>query len=183
MFFSIRIRNKYYCRNIGCLYTPMPNRNTEAELEETEKEALISRQRGEPSRLMHQGPCPPHPLGGGSEESIVFKEQGMISSWTFSWLVGGEVTGSQCHQPSGSKCLGSMCLWAAPRWLLPPSGGFHTCGTVSRTGLRILSVVFEEWKVPDFVEWLNYYYCFLFSLYFFFISLIKLVLRVKFSYS
>ena len=37
----------------------------------------------------------------------------MISLWAFFWLVGGEVTGNQPHQPSGSNTLGSTCLSAA----------------------------------------------------------------------
>jgi len=53
--------------------------------------------------------CPP--LEGVVRSLIVFKEQDMIHSWTFFWLVGGEVTGSQYHQPSGSNW--SMSLWAA----------------------------------------------------------------------
>ena len=36
----------------------MPNRNVESELEETEKVALIARQRGGHSRLVPQGLCP-----------------------------------------------------------------------------------------------------------------------------
>ena len=36
----------------------------------------------------------------------VFKKEGMISSWTFFWLVGGEVIGSEHHQPSGSNPSG-----------------------------------------------------------------------------
>ena len=43
----------------------------------------------------------------------MFTEQGVISSWTFFWLVGGEVTGIQHHWPSGFIWSGSMCLWAA----------------------------------------------------------------------
>ena len=34
------------CRTTGYFYTPMPNRNLETELEETEKVALIARQGG-----------------------------------------------------------------------------------------------------------------------------------------
>ena len=37
----------------------------------------------------------------------------MISLWTFFWWVGGEVSGSQHHQPSGLTDLGSICSWAA----------------------------------------------------------------------
>ena len=33
----------------------------------------------------------------------------MLSSWTFFWLVGGEVIGSQHHQPSGSQMLWGLC--------------------------------------------------------------------------
>ena len=54
--------------------------------------------------------------------------------------------------------LGSMRLWAAGSYRLPPGGGFSTCKRASGTQLRILSVVLEEeLKVLDFVEWLNYY--------------------------
>ena len=55
------------CQNISCLCTPMPNRNAETELQETEKVALIARQRREHSRLAPQGLCP-H-LGRGGEKS------------------------------------------------------------------------------------------------------------------
>ena len=34
---------------------------------------------------------------------IMLKEQGVVSSWTFFWLVGGDSSGSQHHQPSGSN--------------------------------------------------------------------------------
>ena len=53
--------------------------------------------------------------------------------------------------------LGSPCLWAAHSGLCPPGGGFSTCHKAPRTWLRVLSVVFEELKVPDFVQWLIYY--------------------------
>ena len=42
----------------------MPNRNAETELEETEKVALIARQRGKRSRLVRKGLCQ---VGGGGE--------------------------------------------------------------------------------------------------------------------
>lgn len=48
-----------YFRNLGCLCTSVPDRNSETELGETEKVVLIARQRGEHSRLVPQGPCPP----------------------------------------------------------------------------------------------------------------------------
>lgn len=78
--------------------------------------------------------------------------------------------------------LGSTCLWAVHTWLLPPSGGFSTYETAPRAKIRILPAVLEELKVLDFVEWLSYYYSFLFSLHFFSTSLIKLVLWLMFFY-
>lgn len=47
---------------------PDANRDMETELEETERVALMDRQKGEHSRLVPQVLCPP-PLGVGSEES------------------------------------------------------------------------------------------------------------------
>lgn len=69
----------------------------------------------------------------------VFKGYGMISSWTFSRLVGGEVFASQHHQASGSNWSGVYGLWAACSWLLWPGGGFSNCKTTPRTWLRISS--------------------------------------------
>ena len=40
----------------------------------------------------------------------VFKEQDMVSSWTFFWLVGGEVYGSEHHYHSGSNWSGVWLL-------------------------------------------------------------------------
>ena len=37
----------------------------------------------------------------------------VINSWTFFWLVIGEVIESEHHQQSGFNWSGSMCLWAA----------------------------------------------------------------------
>ena len=71
-------------------------------------------QRANPSRL-----CPS--LEGVVRCLIVFKEQGVVSSWTFFWLVGGEVIGSRHHQPSGPNwsgvyvLVGSMQL-TSPTW-------------------------------------------------------------------
>ena len=100
----------------------MPNRNVETELEETEKVSLIARQRGEPSRLLPPGLCPPPSLEVGSEESYSVKEQGIISLWIFSLMVGGEAMGSQCHQPSSSNqsrvyvLVGSTQLTSSTLW-------------------------------------------------------------------
>ena len=51
----------------------MPNRNVKTELEETEKVALIARQRGEHSRLVPQGLCPL--LEGIVRSLTVFEER------------------------------------------------------------------------------------------------------------
>ena len=51
-----------------------------------------------------------------------------------------------------STSLGSMCLWAAYSYLIPPGGGFSICKTAQTTWLRILSIALEEEpKVLDFV--------------------------------
>ena len=65
-------------------------------------------------------------------------------------MVGGEVTGSQHHQPSGSNQSGVYMLVGSIQYLLPPGGGFCTCKTVQKIELRILSIVLgEEIKFPD----------------------------------
>ena len=86
----------------------------------------------------------------------VFEEQGMISSWTFSWLVASEVIWSQRHQPSGSNRSGLYVLVGSTELISSPGGDFSSCKTPSRTWLGVLSIVLEELKVLDFVEWLNY---------------------------
>ena len=61
-----------------------------------------------------------HP-GAGSEESQCSKSRA-TSSWTFFWLVGGDVMESQHHQPSGSNwsgvcvLVGSMYLTSSIWW-------------------------------------------------------------------
>ena len=97
----------YCCGNLDCLCTLMPNRKVETKLEET-KSSFNWRQRGEHSRLVPQGLCPN--LEGVVRSLRVFEEQGVISLWTFSWLVGGKVTRSQRHQPSGSSESGVHVL-------------------------------------------------------------------------
>ena len=51
----------------------------------------------------------------------VFKEQGVVSSWTVFWLMGGEVMGSRHHQrtgsnPSGVYRLASNIELTSPTW-------------------------------------------------------------------
>ena len=67
-------------------------------------------------------PTTPAPQRGQWEALQCWGAGHMISSWTLSWLVGGETIGSQCHQPSGSNPSGSMCLWATHNGRLPPAG-------------------------------------------------------------
>ena len=61
-------------------------------------------------------------LEGVVRSLTVFKEQGVISSWTFFWLVGGEVIGTQHYQPSGSNrsgvsvLVGSVQLTSSTWW-------------------------------------------------------------------
>ena len=57
----------------------MLNRNAETELEETEKVALIARQRGKHRRLVPQRLYPHPPLEGVVRSLILFEEQGMVS--------------------------------------------------------------------------------------------------------
>ena len=45
----------------------------------------------------------------------------MISSWTFFRLVGGEVSGSQHHQPSGSNLLSGVYGLVGSTQLTPPT--------------------------------------------------------------
>ena len=69
-----------YCGNMGCLCTPMSNRNSETELEETEEVALIAKERTQQASSSRTAP----PLEEVVRSLTVFKEQGVISSWTFS---------------------------------------------------------------------------------------------------
>ena len=83
--------------------------------------------------------------------SFIVKE-GMISSWTFFWWVGGEVSRSQHYQPSGLTSLGSTSLWAAYH------NFFHLEGlTVSAKQIKD-NVVFIHWwgnrNLPQGCCWL-----------------------------
>ena len=57
------------------------------------------------SKLMPSKPCPNLDRG-----FIVTVQKGCTSSWTFFWLVDGEVSGSQKHQPSHSNVFGVSVL-------------------------------------------------------------------------
>ena len=71
----------------------------------------------------------------------------VTSSWTFFWLVGGEVIRSQYHQPSGSKWPGICVLVGSIQLTSSPGGSFSCCKTAQRTWLRILSTAPEvKWS-------------------------------------
>ena len=175
----------------------MPNRNTETELEEMEEATLIASQRGEQSQSSRT--VPPQPLEGVVRSLIVCEEQGVISSWTFSWLVGGEVIGSQHHQPgsnwsSVSGLMGSIELTSSTQWGLQhlqsssEDMAQHIIYSLWRTnGSSRRRNTKKKAAYNNFcIEWLNYYYsilldCFPCSLDFL-TSLIKLILWLKFFY-
>ena len=100
----------------------------------------------------------------------------MISSRRVFCLVGSEVTGSQRHQSSGSNWPGVLVLLGSTQLTSSTREGFRICQTASRTRLRTSAMVFEDLKVLDFAEGLNYYCCLPFCLYCL-TSLIKSVLR------
>ena len=85
-----------------------------------EKSSLHCQAKRKPSRLVRQGLCTPLERGVGSLR--VLEEQGVISSWTFCWLVGGEVIGSPHPRPSGCNrsgvyaLVGSRQLPSSTRW-------------------------------------------------------------------
>ena len=49
----------------------------------------------------------------------------VISSWTFVWLVDGDVIGSQHHQPSGFNCSGVYVLMGSVQWTSSTWWGFQ----------------------------------------------------------
>ena len=75
----------------------------------------------------------------------------VISLWIVFWPVGGEVVGSQHHQPGSNQSGVNMLVGSVQ--LNPSTGGrFNICKTAQRAWLRILSIAFqEEPEVLDFV--------------------------------
>ena len=100
----------------------------------------FARQRG---RLMPSRLCVSP--GGGSEESMKFKEQGVVNFWKLFWLVGGEVIRSQHHQPSAGvyMLVGSMQA-TSPTWW-----GFQYLQNSSKdvTILSIDLTLFNGWSI------------------------------------
>ena len=71
--------------------------------------------------------------GEGNEEFYSnCSEEGVISSWTFFWLVGGEVTGSQHHQPSNCNWPGVSVLVGSIQLPFPTWWGFSISKTAQR---------------------------------------------------
>lgn len=75
---------KWCCQYISCFCTPMPNRNAETELEQTEEEVLMARQRGEHRRLVPQELCPSLKGLVRSQETLdhtLLLEHGQFPDW------------------------------------------------------------------------------------------------------
>ena len=62
----------------------------------------------------------------------VVQRGGVISLWTFFWLISGEVSWSPHPQPSDSNYSMSACLWGTYSELLPPGGGFSISAIAQR---------------------------------------------------
>ena len=74
----------------------------------------------------------------------------VVSFWTFFWLAGGEVIGSQHRQPSISgQSGGSIQLTSPTCW------GSHNLQNSSSSWLGISVALEEKRKVLDFVQWLK----------------------------
>ena len=173
------------------LYTNAKQKHRDKSWRKEEKKFHCQARR-EQSRLVPRGQCP---TWRSSEESESGQGAGHDGSWTFSWLVGGEVIGSQHHQPSSSSQAGVYGLAGSIQLILPPGGGFSTCcssdstpsqgtsicqGSRPRKGKKTKKIFFNKNKK------INYYYyvsldCCLFSLYFL-TCLTKLILWLKFFY-
>ena len=79
----------------------------------------------------------------------MFREQGTVSSWMFFLLVGGEVTKSQHHQPSGSNWFGVYVLAGSMQLTFSTWWGFQYLPNSSGIWLKILSITLEkELKCP-----------------------------------
>ena len=129
---------------------------------------------------------PPPTLEGVVRNLIVFEEQGVISSWMFSWLVGAEVVGNQHHQLSHSSRSGVCVLMGSTQLTSPPGGGFSTSKTAPRTWRSILPIVLKELTKGPGLCWmaklLLFCLAWLFSFFYFLTSLIKLILWLNLFY-
>ena len=86
--------------------------------------------------IRQRTPCPQNyvswPGEGNKEFYSNCSEEGVISSWTFFWLVGGEVTGSRHHQPSNCNWPGVSVLVGSIQLPFPTWWGFSICKTAQR---------------------------------------------------
>ena len=89
----------------------------------------------------HGGLQPQNTVGPCSERIVRWEglqsgfREAVISSCTFFWWAGAEVSAGQHRQPAGPAGLCSACEWAARHWLLgnsPPGRGFSICKTARR---------------------------------------------------
>ena len=86
--------------------------------------------------------CPT--LEGVVRRLIVPKEQGMISWWTFFWLVGGAVIGSQYHQPSGSNRFGVYLLVGSMQLTSSTCWGFQYLQNSSKDMAQ--NIIYSPWR-------------------------------------
>ena len=126
------------------LCSPVLNRNVEIRvLGEVEKRSFycFARQRGPQWANALKTVWPR--LEGEVKSLIVFKEQRVISSWTFFWWVGCEVIGSQLHQPSGSNRSGVYMLVGSMQLTSSTWRGFQDLQNSSKDMAQ--NIIYSPW--------------------------------------
>ena len=101
----------------------------------------FARQRGPQRANALRTVCPT--LKGVVRRLRVFKEQGLISSWALFWLVGGEVIGSQHHQPSASSRSGVCVLVGRIQLTSPTCWGFLYLQNSSKVVAQ--NIIYSPW--------------------------------------
>ena len=146
--------------------------------------AALKRQKDQKKKSSPQGLCPC--LEEEVESLTVFKEQSVISSWIFSWLVDGEVIWSQHHQPSTSNPSGVYMLVGCTQLTSSTWWGLYHLQNSSKDMAQ--NIIYSSWgRTNPWLYWmvklllLVLLNCFSFSLYFP-IYLIKLILWLEFFY-
>ena len=110
-------------------------------LGEGEKNCFALPSKGGQSGLMPSKLCVPT---WGGQWGV---EEGVISSWTFFWLIGGEVNGSQQPQPFGSNRSGIYVLVGSTQLTSPTWWGFQDLQNSSKI-LLCISVDGEPGPCP-----------------------------------
>ena len=112
---------------------------------ETWRQSLGWSRKGELSCFAKQmGPQRANALWSGVVRSFtVFKEQGVVSSWTIFWLVGGEVMGSQHHQPTGSNPSGVYRLVSSIELTSPAWWGIQCLQNRSKG--KAPTIIYSPW--------------------------------------